>query len=457
MSSSTGIEKELFWEQLLQRIEKRQVVPVIGQELLRLPLASGEAQLYPYLAERLAGMLEVSGEGLPSVSALHEVVCRYLDRGGDIENVYPALQLVLSGSGELPIPEPLRKLAAIKPFQLFVTTTFDPLLERAINQVCFAGKTGEKTDVCAYSPGNANDLPLPFEKLERPVVYHLFGKISATPDYAVTEEDMLEFVHSFHSGQPPNLFDALTKQDLLLLGVSFPNWIARFFVRLAKAERLREARRKTDWVVDPEVSSDRGLVLFLKRFSVRTKVFLDGDVAEFIAELDQRWQKRHPVGPGDNGSSGETRMKEGAVFLSYAHEDLKTAQSIKEQLESRGIDVWIDRVDLKPGDPYEWSIKLAIEHCSAFVPLLSRHVLTSQRRFFRLEWDYADQVAVRVLPTEPFIVPIALDDISSEDKNLPERFRGAHWELVSGQCTDSLVEVLSKACQNYRRAYGDLP
>jgi hypothetical protein len=461
MSSLAEVGTELFWERLLQYIEERRVVPVVGQELLRLPLASGEVQLYPYLAGRLAEKLGVSGEGLSATAALHEVACRYLDLGGDIEEIYSALKSVLPGPGELPIPEPLRKLAGIEPFRLFITTTFDPLLKRAIDEVRFAGN--ERTQVFAYSPADPQDLPADADNLERPVVYHLFGRISASPVYAVTEEDMLEFVHSLQSEtrRPPHLFDALTDRDLLVLGASFPGWLARFFLRVAKRERLL-LTRTMDVVADSAVSSDPDLVLFLQRFSSRSKVFRGGGAVEFITELERRWRQRHPAwlppprGPSAAEAVGPAGMEDGAVFLSYAREDLEAARSFKEQLERTGLVVWMDKEALEPGAPYEEEIRRAIDHCSAFVPLLSSHVLTAQRRFFRLEWDHAEKVAVRALRTEHFIVPVALDDISSQDARLPEGFRKIHWGMVDGRCTAELVGVLSKAYLDYRRAQGEV-
>jgi TIR domain/SIR2-like domain len=458
MSSQAEAGTEFFWEQLLQYIEGGRVVPVVGQELLWLPFASGEVQLYPYLAKRLAGKLGVSSEGLSALSALHEVACRHLDRRDDVEEVYSALMSVLPGPGELPIPEPLRKLAAIEPFHLFITTTFDPLLKRAIDEVRFAREA--RTEVRAYSTADPQDLPPDVDKLERPVVYHLFGRICPFPNYyAVTEEDMLEFIHSLQSKTMPlNLFHALTDRDLLVLGASFPSWLARFFLRVAKRERLL-LNRTRDVVADSMVSSDPDLVLFLQRFSSRTRVFRGGAV-EFIAELERRWRQRHPTGfvapKPERREKPAAEMEDGAIFLCYASEDREVAQAVKVQLEDAGLDVWMDQEDLEPGDPYEEVIKHAIERCSAFVPLLSPRVLTPKPRFFRLEWDHAEKVAVRVPRTRHFIVPVALDGISSMDERLPERFRETHWALMEGKCPEAVVKVLTEAYRNYQLAQGGM-
>src|ERR1700680_1211641 len=118
------------WEQLLQFIEEGRVVPIVGRNVLTLDLGDRQVLLYDLLAERLAGRLGLPAE--PPPSSLNAVACSYLAEGGELEDVYSALKSILSGPDGLPIPQPLLDLAGIRPLQLFVSTTFDPLLARAI-------------------------------------------------------------------------------------------------------------------------------------------------------------------------------------------------------------------------------------------------------------------------------------------------------------------------------------
>lgn len=443
---------DLFWEPLIECIKERRVVPVVGPELLRVKIGGRDLLLYDYLAERLAAKLGVSGPAPPS--SLHEVACRYLDQHRDIEDVYAALKSVMPPPEELPIPEPLLQLARIEAFQIFVTTTFDPLLERALNQVRFEGRP--RTRVYSYSPSDPQDIPENARELSEPIVYHLFGKLSSVPDYAVTEEDVLEFVHSLQSEdrRPPHLFDELTHKHLLVLGGSFPDWLARFFVRIAKSERLSAARGKTDILADTRISSESGLVFFLQRFSSRTKVFQGGGPMELVDELASRWSVQSPPEPALPVPERSLRpVVEGSVFLSYAHEDRGAVEAIRDELERAHVDVWLDREDLQPGDPWEEKILRGIEKCSVFVPVLSRHVLTPQRRFFRLEWDQADRVARLAPLSMSFIVPVALDDIAESSEDLPRSFREAHWlRLADGRPTPELVSTLRQRFREYQKS-----
>ena len=96
----------LFWDQLLHFVEEGRVIPVVGPDLLRIEHEGDLVHLYPLLARRLAGYLQISAEGLASGAEFNEVAYRYLDRGGQIEDLYPALKdkfRRLSDSDEEPV------------------------------------------------------------------------------------------------------------------------------------------------------------------------------------------------------------------------------------------------------------------------------------------------------------------------------------------------------------------
>jgi hypothetical protein len=454
MTSPAG-EGPRFWDQLLQFIEEGRVVPILGPDLLVSNAGGRPVLLYSLLAERLAEYLEVPGDDLPETRALHEVACRFLSRNGQIEDIYSGLKRVFPSAESFPIPPPLLQLAEIRPLKLFVTTTLDPLLQQALDQVRFGGEP--RTRVFAFSPNAVQDLDEAVTDMDRPAVFHLFGRLSAVPEYAVTEEDTLEIVHALQSEsrRPNRLFDELDRRQLLLLGGGFPDWLARFFLRTSRRERLWLVRGRTDVVADARMRDDLSLVAFLKHFSSRTRISSQGAV-EFVDELHRRWTERHPpqaVSEEPIRARSPQEMEPGAVFLSYASEDRPLVEALKEELEQAGVDVWFDRDALEGGDEYERKIRRNIESCSLFVPILSRHSLTSRRRFFRLEWDWAERVAVQAPPNQRFIVPLAVGDVAPDDPALPERFRRLHWErLAPGQPTPGVVETLKRCFREYQRS-----
>lgn len=464
----SALEGPRFWDQLLQLIEEGRVIPVVGQDLLQVEIDGEMVPIYRWLAERLAEYLEVPGEGLPESGALHEVASRFLAQGGELEEIYPAIKSIAPPGESVQIPEALLQLARIRPFKLFVTTTFGPLLEMAINQVRFGGQP--RTKVFAYSPSSVQDLDQPIEAMDRPVVFHLFGRLSAVPDYAVTDEDTLEFVHSLQSeSRRPNLLlDELSRGQLLLIGGNFPDWLGRFFLRIAKRERLWLARGKTDIVADARLRDDASFVSFLKGFSSRTKVFQGGGAVDFVAELSRRWLERHPESestvaapPPETAArviGDPLEMIAGSIFLSYASEDRPVVDALRRDLEAAGVDVWFDRQALEAGDDYEAKIKRNIENASLFVPILSQATLTARRRFFRIEWDHAEKIAVQVPPSQRYIIPVAIDDIAPNDPAIPERFRKINWvRLERDKPNPELIAILRQLFRDYQRTLAAAP
>jgi hypothetical protein len=61
------------WDDLLDYIEDRRVIPIVGPELLRVETESGPRLLYDWLAEKLAVRLGVDPARLPAPYTLNRV------------------------------------------------------------------------------------------------------------------------------------------------------------------------------------------------------------------------------------------------------------------------------------------------------------------------------------------------------------------------------------------------
>src|SRR4249919_4230733 len=128
------------WDDLLNYIEERRVIPIIGPDRLRVQTDRGLRPLYGWRAEKLAARLSVDVAGLPQPLTLNDVMCSFLGQHGRREEAYTRLRSILREVQFEP-PLALRQLAQITDFDLFVTTTFDPLLEQALNLERYAGQT----------------------------------------------------------------------------------------------------------------------------------------------------------------------------------------------------------------------------------------------------------------------------------------------------------------------------
>src|ERR1700747_3289249 len=79
----------------------------------------------------------------------------------------------------------------------------------------------------------------------------------------------------------------------------------------------------------------------------------------------------------------------GAVFLSYASQDVEPAKRICEALRAGGIEVWIDKSELRGGDAWDQSIRKQIKACALFIPVISHTTHDRREGYFRLEWKLA--------------------------------------------------------------------
>jgi hypothetical protein len=435
------------WDDLLNYIEERRVIPIIGPDLLRVQTERGLRPLYEFLAEKLAVRLQVDTAGLPTPLTLNDVLCCYLGQRGRREEAYTRLRSIMREVQFEP-PLALRQLAQITDFDLFVTTTFDPLLETAINLERYAGQPG--ADVIAYAPNRVADLPAERSELQRTVVYHLLGRLSASPTYVVSDEDMLEFICALQSEHltPEKLFHELEHNHLLLIGSDFSNWLARLFLRMAKRKRLSDPRDVSEVFADDHTMQDGRLVSFLQQVSVRTRVY--GGAEAFVAELHARWSQRQRPAAANSGISAPQRflppsreMPENAIFISYAREDLPAVQTLKAALDGAGLTTWFDLDRLEGGDDYDRKIRANIGRCSYFVPVISA---TTQRRheaYFRREWSYAVDRARNIAEGGVFMLPVCIDDTPEATALVPDQFKAVHiTRLPNGEPTPEFLRRL---------------
>lgn len=435
------------WEDLLSFIEERRVIPIVGPELLMVATEQGPRLLYDWVAERLAARLNVSAQQLPQHFTLDDVVCSFIANRGRREEAYVRLRGILKDANFEP-PAALRQLAAITDFDLIVSTTFDSLLETAINLERFGG--AGSTEVLAYAPNRVTDLPAERDRLQRPVVYHLFGKLSASPTYAISDEDLLEFICALQSEHlaPEKLFYELEHNHLLVIGSSFTNWLARLFLRMAKRQRLSAPRDVGEVLADDHTIQDDRLVTFLQQVSVHTRIYRGAE--RFVAELHQRWQARRR--PSAAGPAGPARfpppareMPENAVFISYAREDLPAVQQIKAGLEAAGVTTWFDIERLEGGDDYDHKIQRNIARCSYFIPVISANTQRRLEAYFRREWSYALDRARNMAEGAIFILPVTLDATGAAEAVVPERFKALHFtQLPDGQVTPEFARRLAE-------------
>ena len=438
---------EDFWEDLLTLIEGGKVIPVIGGGVVT--RGDDQGLFYPWLARRLAERL-----GIPLTTRttaidlnLNDVATAHLLNRGDGNALYTRLARILRD--ECPAPgQSLQDLASISAFNLYLTTTFDPLLRKALDAVRYGG--AEATSVCAFSPGKeTRDLDARRRDLPGTTVFHLLGRVSSMPEYVVWEEDMLEFVFALNRHMPvmERLGRDLKEHGLLLLGLHFSDWLVRFFLRVSKQDPFSMPRVHRAYLADgPDDFSPQSMVLFFGAVSRDIHVMRQDPVA-FCAELAQRWKARHP--DGDRGAklslpATTPEMPRGAIFISYAREDEAAAANVVRGLQAAGCTVWYDRERLQAGQDWHNSLEDEVKkRCGLFLSVISRTTEASRESYYHLERNWAASRAERMAHDEEFYIPVVIDDSPLEAAREPRLFQQIQaTALPGGAITPAFAERL---------------
>ncbi|MGZ5023977.1 MAG: hypothetical protein ACXWBS_03845, partial [Chthoniobacterales bacterium] len=131
-----------FWDELLPRIKEGEVIPVVGPGAVTFGL--GDELLYPALAQRLPNELDPPLKLENAPRDLQEVIDAQRAQEQPVERIYKRLHKLVEDPDLRP-GVTLAALAEIEGFQLFISTTFDLLLPRAVESASPGGKPNERS------------------------------------------------------------------------------------------------------------------------------------------------------------------------------------------------------------------------------------------------------------------------------------------------------------------------
>ena len=450
---------EDFWDDLLGHLRERVLVPFVGPELVTTDRGGRMTTVSRALAEQLAERYKLPF-AWTETSGLHDVVrALHAARGrGESERLYRVVNDLLLAASPVP-SDALRQLAGILDIRLFVTTTFDSVMTRAVDEVRFGGAHG--TRELWFAP---NQSTVDQQKNARPpgsedaVVFKLFGQASSTPQYALHDEDVLEWLHALLAETarlPEWLSYQLRESPLLFIGCRIPDWIGRFLVRLASSTRLSLASKQF-FIVGSSSAREPGLADFLQTYCGATRVqVVDADPAAFVAELHERWLARNPAAVARAATAAPPAPR-GSIFISYVREDAAAARNMCDAITALGGDVWLDERRLEPGDRWEEEILGGIRReVQLFVPLISKNTEARAEGYAFREWGEALKRSEGILRRR-FIVPVVIDPgydgNPGKYQQVQEGLRAFHFgRAPAGQPDENLRTALTDEIRAMRR------
>lgn len=437
---------ERHWRSLLRDIHGGQVLPVIGPELVTIPLADGcRVPLCRHLAAELAERLGVA-LALDTPPTLNSVACAWLLSGQSSKGLYDELRELVDDLSAPP-PQALLDLASITDFGLYLSSTFDPFMGQALQQMRpgFLPERG----IGGFHPNTPRDLPQP---LPNPFLYHILGTHNTYPDFVVWEEDYIEYVCGLLKWQDNLrlLFDQLHNRDLLLIGSPFCDWVVRLFLRVAKGKRFSEPRDqgRQDYVADEPAVVGQPTIFFYERQVGSTRI-IPGHPRAFAGELARQWRERYaPAAQGDLLQRMSDDLPRGAVFISYSRDDLTAATELARGLLAAQVPVWMDKGRLAAGENYDRRLEHAVKNdASFFISLISKATESDAARYVHQERAWAAQ---RHVDGFVFYVPVLIEDLPQVQREPPPFARLHRESLPGGRVTPAFAQRMQSLVEKYR-------
>ncbi|HTY35046.1 toll/interleukin-1 receptor domain-containing protein [Mycobacterium sp.] len=444
---------EDFWDDLLGHIRQQVLVPVVGPDLTMVNVDGAEQALTTLVGQRLVDKYQLTVS--PGVITMGEAVAAFLrERGRDeLERLYSRINDIILKLNPAP-GGALRDLAAITDLRLFVSTTPDRLLAQALNEVRFHGRSA--TREIAFSPSKStieqDENAQPAAPTDT-VVLSLFGRATSTPQYAIHEEDQLEWLHALLSGSaslPDWLASPLKDRPMLFVGCEIPDWLGRFLLRMESTTRLSSLESKQFFFVCSSTSSEPSLSNFFATYCRKTQVQqLQMAPAAFVAELRARWEEQSTARRGARVEPISSLAPDApTIFISYMREDVDAARQLSDTISGLGGDVWLDERRLCPGDVWEQDILTAIRKTvRLFVPVISSNTEGVSEGYVFREWKKAVDRSDSIMGRR-FIVPVIIDENYQGDpsryRHIPDEFRRLQFGRAPAGEPDKELEAMLK-------------
>ncbi len=198
--------------------------------------------------------------------------------------------------------DPYKVLAKL-PLPLYITTNWNNLLAAALKE---EGKDPQVV-LCPWND-YVEELQADFDKeikptTERPLVYHLFGRLSDPQSVVLTEDDYFDYLIGVTRNReliPSVVRSALANSALLFVGFQLDDWQFRIVFRSIRAQQGGELLGRYPHIgvqLEPEeeriLEPERARKYLESYFAAGANISLYwGRADDFIKELQERWNAR---------------------------------------------------------------------------------------------------------------------------------------------------------------------
>lgn len=136
------------------------------------------------------------------------------------------------------------------------------------------------------------------------------------------------------------------------------------------------------------------------------------------------------------------------VFVSYVHQDSEIVDRLVMSLRTQGVNVWIDREQIKPGEKWQPAIRNAIREGAYFLACFSMASQERARSYMNEELTLAIEELRRRPSDRRWFIPVLLSDCAVPDRSIGagETLRDIQWVSLTGDYErgiDVILEAIS--------------
>jgi hypothetical protein len=312
------------WPALLNNIQSGRCTPILGPgtsewlfgsrreiaerwaETFGFPMSASGRESLPQVTQYVAVDQDLSFMRQQLTTHLRQEALRRFGAALPAEQQEATLDELISAAGALYASqheaEVYRMLAGL-PLPIYITTNPGNLLGDALTA---AGKA-PVIEICRWNEG-LTTLPSIYDSEpdyrptpQRPLVYHLFGRLNEPDSVVLTEDDYFDYLIGVTSNNdliPAAVRRALTDTALLFLGFNLDEWDFRVLFRSIMQREGRNRRGRYAHIaaqIDPEqgqILEPEGARRYLETYFGDADISIFwGRVDDFSAELAGRWQK----------------------------------------------------------------------------------------------------------------------------------------------------------------------
>jgi hypothetical protein len=338
--------------------------------------------------------------------------------------------------------EPLNNLASL-PFLFIVNTSPGFSAERAFKNVKV------QTYVDFYDRTGPARTYLPDPTVDAPIIYGLFGSLQQPSSMVLSENDRFDFLISIIAEDPP-LPQKLTstlcdpRQSFLFLGFNLAQWQLRLLMHVVLRKVQRE-NKSFALELEREGIDEEAKLFYMIGHKVH---FVDTDLRTFTNQL--RARVRQPSAIAGRSDHPVPDQDAPTVFLCHAHEDADFARQLANGLRENGINVWLDRDELRGGAEWDELIEHVLYNDVQYVIVLQSVSLKAKDvGYVNKEVHLAIKRQSYYRSPRIFLIPALID---GPESGLAALARFQSIDLTAGEGINDLVKTIRRDLDAASRA-----